>query len=112
MQAVREITEWDSNSSRLNHDYLLDGDKIIAYRPAGSTEIRRVGAGLKIDRRGRKFLQLEPDPFEDFDPVPDSIFVVVQGSKGQTYVINTQDRSCTCPGFTYRGDCKHIKENL
>lgn len=31
---------------------------------------------------------------------------VVIGSKGQKYFI--EDGRCSCPGFTYRGQCKHI----
>ena len=36
----------------------------------------------------------------------------VAGSKGNEYTV-TEDSgkwSCTCPGFTFRGSCKHIKE--
>jgi predicted nucleic acid-binding Zn finger protein len=34
---------------------------------------------------------------------------VVKGSNGNTYTI--EDGKCSCPGFTYRGNCKHVKEN-
>lgn len=36
----------------------------------------------------------------------------VAGSKGNTYTV-TEDggrRECTCPGFTFRKDCKHVHE--
>ncbi len=34
---------------------------------------------------------------------------VVQGSKGNEYVVTNQGGkwSCTCPGFTFRHSCKH-----
>ena len=35
--------------------------------------------------------------------------IVVKGSKGNTYTI--EDGKCSCPGFTFRGNCKHVKEN-
>lgn len=35
--------------------------------------------------------------------------VEVKGSKGNVYYIDTSKNSCTCPGFTFRGNCKHIK---
>ena len=31
---------------------------------------------------------------------------LVQGSNGKVYEVT--DHSCTCPGFTFRGSCKHI----
>ena len=37
---------------------------------------------------------------------------IVQGSKGNTYIV-TKDAgkiTCTCPGFTFRGNCKHTLE--
>jgi hypothetical protein len=35
----------------------------------------------------------------------------VQGSKGNVYTIsvNGVHKSCTCPGFSFRRDCKHIR---
>ena len=35
--------------------------------------------------------------------------IIVKGSNGNTYTI--EDGKCSCPGFTYRGNCKHVKEN-
>jgi len=29
--------------------------------------------------------------------------------KDVTYVVDLTDRSCTCPGFKYRGSCKHLR---
>jgi hypothetical protein len=31
---------------------------------------------------------------------------LVQGSNGKVYEVTSH--SCTCPGFTFRGSCKHI----
>ena len=33
----------------------------------------------------------------------------VSGSNGKIYTV-TGDHHCTCPGFTFKGDCKHLKD--
>ena len=36
--------------------------------------------------------------------------VSVKGSKGNEYQVDTDKGTCSCPGYTYRGNCKHVKE--
>lgn len=38
----------------------------------------------------------------------DKDVIVVKSSSGKTYTI--EDGNCSCPGFTFRGNCKHVKE--
>lgn len=110
MEAVREITVWEGLEYRSpNHDYLLDGDKIVAYRPWGTGEIRQLSGKIKIDRRGRKFEKLEPNPFSAPSNAAENAVREVKGSKGQTYYVNIEEKSCSCPGYTFRGNCKHIE---
>lgn len=37
---------------------------------------------------------------------------IVEGSKGNKYTVtrNKQGWKCTCPGFGFRGQCKHVTE--
>lgn len=107
MQAYKEITVWDDPCP--NHTYLLDGDKMIAYIKQGTTEPFYFKKPITISRSGRKFELLKVNPFTVDIPV-ESFIIKVQGSKGQTYSVNTEEHTCTCPGFTFRGDCKHVKE--
>lgn len=109
MEAVREITVWKDITKQPNHDYLLDGDRVLAYRPWGQGEVIKLSGKLKIDRRGRKFVKLTPNPF-DMAKEKDTAIVEVKGSKGNSYFVNTEEKTCTCPGFTFRGSCKHVKE--
>jgi hypothetical protein len=36
----------------------------------------------------------------------------VQGSKGNVYTVTQRgsDKSCTCPGFQFRKDCRHVNQ--
>jgi hypothetical protein len=111
MEAVREVTVWKVEYKSPNHDYLLDGDRIVAYRPWGTGDIISCSGKLKIDRRGRKFVKLVPNPFGAFDKKdPEPMVVEVKGSKGNSYLVNLEEKTCTCPGFTFRGSCKHVTE--
>ncbi len=112
MEALRETTVWTGVDYRQpNHDYLLDGDRVVAYRPWGTGPIQICSGKLKIDRRGRKFEKLEPNPFGNIGNLEkkEPMVIEVQGSKGKTYHVNPEERTCTCPGFTFRGNCKHVE---
>lgn len=110
MEAVKEVTVWDGDAQP-NHVYLLDGDKAVAYIKFGKGAPFYFKNGFRIDKRGRKFEKLKVNPFDKVEEVPaDPAIIQVQGSKGQTYTVNTEEQTCSCPGFTFRGTCKHIKE--
>ncbi len=111
MEAVREVTEWNVEYKTPNHDYLLDGDRIVAYRPWGTAEIRVLSGKIKLDRRGRKFVKLAENPFKYIEqPQAQPLVVEVKGSKGNSYYVNKEEGTCTCPGFQFRGKCKHVEQ--
>ena len=112
MDAVREVTVWDVDYRQPNHDYLLDGDRIIATRDWGEGPVKWLSGRMKLDRRGRKFVKLEPNPFEGYRTLqPAKTYREVQGSKGEIYKIDVEAGTCTCMGFQFRGTCKHLKES-
>lgn len=111
MKAVKEITVWKGVDYRTpNHVYLLDGDKIIAYQKWGEGLPEYLKNPIKIDRRGRKFVELATHPFDTTPAEQPSFIVRVKGSKGNEYEVNTEEHTCTCPGFVFRGNCRHVKE--
>jgi hypothetical protein len=107
MEAVVETTVWtDSNSA--NHTYLFDGSKMLAYISVGSTTPVYFKNPITIDKRGRKFTPVKPNPFKLVKEK--STIIKVSGSKGNIYSVDTDEKTCTCPGYQFRGTCKHITE--
>ncbi len=104
MEAVVETTQWSGNVQP-NHKYLLDGAKVLAYIKQGSTTPFYFKNPITIDKRGRKFVPLKSNPFKVKEK---STVVKVSGSKGQVYSIDTENKTCSCPGYTFRGMCKHL----
>ena len=103
MEALRETT----GGLFPPHVYLLDGTKLVAYIQTGTDQPFYFKNGIKgFDKRARKFEIVKPNPFE----VKATDLLAVKGSKGQIYYVDTETKTCTCPGYTFRGDCKHIKE--
>jgi hypothetical protein len=110
-QAFKEITVWADGATQINHTYFLDGDKAVAYIRYGTTEPYFFKSPIKISKSGRKFERVSDDLFNSsFNVFTPSNTKEVEGSKGAKYIINLDDNTCTCPGYTFRGACKHVKE--
>jgi hypothetical protein len=106
--ALKETTDW-GKATAPNHTYLLDGNSLVAYIKQGESKPFYFKNPIKgFDKRGRKFDTLKTNPFKTFE-VKSSI-VKVSGSKGNVYEVDTEEHTCTCPGFTFRGTCKHVTE--
>ena len=101
MEALRETTGGQFPA----HIYLLDGNNLVSYIKSGETEPFYFKNPIKgFDKRGRKFVTVTPNPFKERK----SNAIAVTGSKGQVYYVDAEARSCTCPGFQFRGACKHL----
>lgn len=57
----------------------------------------------QFSKSRRKFTKIGERPEELASGV-----ITVQGSNGKVYTI--EDGKCSCPGYTFRGNCKHVKE--
>jgi hypothetical protein len=105
MEAVREIT----GGLFPAHIYLIDGNNLVSYIKKGETEPFYFKKPIKgFDKRGRKFEVVNPNPFTI---KKESNAITVKGSKGQEYTVDRDQATCTCPGFTFRGACKHLATN-
>ncbi len=108
MEALRETTGGQFPA----HTYLLDGTTLVAYIKVNTTEPFYFSKGIKgFDKRGRQFEKVNTNLFEASENAAENALVEVKGSKGNTYYVNIQEATCSCPGFTFRGNCKHIEEH-
>jgi len=112
MKFFQETTAWDVPTP--NHIYLLNDskEKMYAYIKVGTKSVFKFKKPIRIDTRGRKFVEV-PNTFDyviDEDPVQGQRWEV-KGSKGDTYIVEKIDNvlKCSCSGFKFRGDCKHAK---
>jgi hypothetical protein len=119
MKIMQEVTEWKDVSYRQpNHVYLMSGDKAYAYSKWGEGPAEYFRNPTRLDRRGRKFIEVKKNIWK-FDleihaqdeEKPQGQTWTVMGSRGDEYTVSLSAGrwSCTCPGATFRGTCKHIE---
>lgn len=105
MKLVQETTVF-TDAKMPNHSYLLDDAGIaIGMRKFSAGEVVRFRTPLRLDIRGRTF-KLVDDLGSDAED--SSRVVEVAGSRGDVYFVDLYRKQCSCTGFKYRGDCKHI----
>jgi hypothetical protein len=104
MEALQETT----GGAFHPHVYLLDGNNLVAYIKSGETAPFYFKNPIKgFDKRGRKFATVTPNPFK---VKQQSNLITVKGSNGNVYTVDPESKSCNCPGYTFRGACKHVAE--
>ena len=96
-----------------NGTYLLNDSKtkLYAYVSPGSGTPKQFKNPIKIDIRGRKFVESSTQYKIVTREEPEGRVWEVAGSKGDVYKVTELDGhlNCTCSGFRFRGDCKHVK---
>lgn len=96
IDVLQEVTDWEYP----NHIYHVNGaGKLIAFN--NGSGLKTFSRPLSFDKARRKFKKLE-----QFDEKLPSDAITVKGSNGKVYTII--DGKCNCPGFTFRGNCKHV----
>jgi hypothetical protein len=112
MKTLLETTEW-ADGANINHVYFMDDSrsKMFAYVKFGQGEPVRFKNPIRIDIRGRKFKDVPNTWKFDIKEELEGRVWIVKGSRGDEYkVIEVNGNlSCTCSGFRFRGDCKHVK---
>lgn len=119
MKAFLETTVWTGHKYQPNHVYWMDDGKNRAYAYArwgnpGDTQTFK--KPLPMDIRGRRFVEVRHDIYgwTDAETVPETANPTwtITGSKGDKYIVEKDGSvyNCTCSGFKFRGECRHIKE--
>ena len=97
IEILQEVTDWGDKKIS-NGIYHVNGagqlvqynDKVFKNPMKQFSKSRR-----KFTKIGEREEELAPG------------VITVQGSNGEVYTID--NGKCSCPGFTFRGNCKHIK---
>ena len=118
LKILQEVTDWKVPYRQPNHVYLMNGDRVVAMSRWGEGKPEYFASQSRIDKRGRKFIEVKKNTWGfDMkvtviqDEKPKGETWEVQGSKGDIYTVSLLNGrySCTCPGATFRGSCKHIE---
>ena len=98
IEILQEVTDWGDHRIT-NGIYHVNGaghlvqynDKVFKNPMKQFSKARR-----KFTKIGERAEELAPG------------VITVQGSNGKVYTID--NGKCSCPGYTFRGNCKHVKQ--
>ena len=102
IEIMKEVTDW-GDLRIYNGFYHINGQgQLVAHQPAGG-KLKVYKTPLKqFSKSRRKWVKVG-----DYKEKGNLGGIPVPGSNGNTYYII--DGKCNCKGFTFRGDCKHVR---
>jgi|TARA_Y100000389_G_scaffold48997_1_gene44591 hypothetical protein len=106
IDVLREVTQWDEPSLTANNGiyWVNRAGHLVAFQSPNSDNRTVFKNPLKGFSKSRR-------KFEKIGSLDESLpadTITVQGSNGETYTIT--DGVCSCPGFKFRGKCKHTAQ--
>jgi len=117
VKAFQEITEWNCEFAVPNHIYFLNDskDKMYGYVQSGTGLVQTMKKPYRFHTRGRKFQEVNNVwnfRVDEATAPPMGRSWQVSGSKGNVYTVSEElgNWTCTCTGFKFHGECKHIKQ--
>lgn len=113
MEILKETTDWKCGFPVANHTYLFDGNKVIAYKNAMTGAIVKLKTPIRLDKRYRTFVRVADAALQRLGKSAPKLgkrsFLIKSSDKEYIVEVDevTQKYTCSCPGFTFRGKCKH-----
>ena len=108
IKILREITGTVNGFTYQPHLYYVRGDKLVWFQVGDySRGLDKYAVPKKFDRARRKFETI--GEIEEETPVN---IVEVAGSNGNKYQVDLDEKNCSCPGYKFRGTCKHIEQAI
>jgi|TARA_R110001592_G_scaffold45033_4_gene144183 hypothetical protein len=105
IQILQEVTDWGKYKVNNGIYHINGAGSLVAYQVNVDADLQVLKSPSKqFSKSKRKFVKLGEREEERASHV-----IEVKGSKGNVYYVDTEKNTCTCPGFTFRGNCKHIK---
>jgi len=99
IRILQEITDWGDEKVSNGTYYVNEHGHLVAYKPVNG-EYKEFSKPMKRFSTARR-------KFKELGTIDNgSSGIPVKGSKGNTYYI--KDNKCSCPGFKFRGTCKHL----
>ena len=103
---LQEVTDWGKYKVNNGVYHVNSAGKLVAYQPRVDAPLQILNVpSTQFSKSRRKFKKIGERPEEI-----DANVITIKGSTGREYVIDLDKKTCTCPGFTYRGHCKHVKQ--
>jgi len=99
IQVLEETTDWPYKGVY----HVNSSGGLVAFQTTINSPLKKFKNPMKNFSKSYRKFKLIKEYEEEFD----SSVITVKGSNGNTYTI--QDGVCSCPGYTFRGSCKHVK---
>ena len=106
IEILQETTDWGKYKVNNGIYHVNSAGKLVAYQPNAESELQVLNVpSTQFSKARRKFVKIG-ERAEELG----SRIKKIMGSKGNVYLLDTEKMTCTCPGYTFRGTCKHVKE--
>ena len=107
IEILQEITDWGKYKVNNGIYHVNPAGKLVAYQPNAESELQVLNVpSTQFSKARRKFKKIGSYPEITNEPH----VKLIEGSNGNTYSLDTEKGTCSCPGYTYRGNSKHVKE--
>ena len=109
IRILQEVTGTVDDFTYQPHIYYVNAaDKLVWFQVGDySRGLDKYRVPKKFYRSGRKF-----EKIGEIEEEAVANIVKVAGSKGSKYQVDVDEKTCTCPGYKFRGQCKHIEQAI